>query len=174
MAKTALELGPEGWKKYFGKPKRTKKTAQRKEFGPPDVDPKLWLVPARKPPVGAKTALELGPEGWARYNPQRRRPRRWPKALRARAWRIARKAARVLREEFGAKRVVVFGSLAHQLWYSPRSDIDIAVWGIAPEIFFRAAARVDRVAKGFEIDVLDPDDCRPSVRQEIEEDGIDL
>jgi len=122
----------------------------------------------------AKTVLELTPEELKKYNPQRRRHRHWPKRLRERAWKAAREAARVLRDEFGAQRVVVFGSLAHQLWYSPHSDIDIAAWGIAPEKFFRAAASVDRVVKDFRIDVLDPDDCRPAVRQEIEEDGIEL
>jgi predicted nucleotidyltransferase len=87
---------------------------------------------------------------------------------------VARAAARVLREEFGAKRVVVFGSLAHQLWYSPQSDIDLAAWGIAPGEFYDAAGTVADMKGGFKIDVVDPETCRPSVRQEIEEDGIDL
>ena len=36
------------------------------------------------------------------------------------AWSIARRAAHLLREEFGATRVIAFGSLAHGAWFGPR------------------------------------------------------
>lgn len=122
----------------------------------------------------AKTALELTPEELKTYNPQRRKPRGWPKPLRARAWKAARQAARVLREEFGAKRVVVFGSLAHQLWYSPQSDIDLAAWGIPAREFFHASAKVSRVTSEFEVNLIPPEDCRPVMRRAIEEEGVEL
>lgn len=70
--------------------------------------------------------------------------------------KAVRQAARVLREEFGAKKVVRFGSLAPQLWYSPRSDIDMAAWGIPPREFFRAAAKVSRVTSEFEVNLIPP------------------
>ncbi len=94
---------------------------------------------------------------------------RWEKA-----WQAARIASRMLREEFGATSVVVFGSLAHRAWFSPHSDIDIAARGIPPERFYRAVAAVTGFSPDFEVDLVDPDDCRPAVRQAIEREGIDL
>ena len=60
---------------------------------------------------------------------------------RAAAW----STARLLREEFGATRVVAFGSLAHGAWFGPRSDIDLAVEGIPPQVFWRAWCSLDRL-----------------------------
>lgn len=88
--------------------------------------------------------------------------------------RQARRAAELLKRQFGATRVVLFGSLAHRLWFTRWSDIDLAVWGIAPGEFYRAAGIVAEMNSHFKIDVVDPESCRPSVREEIEEDGIDL
>lgn len=124
----------------------------------------------------AKTALELTPEELREYS---LRPRRRPnlaekKRLMARAMRQARRAAELLKREFGATRVVLFGSLAHRLWFTPWSDIDLAVWGIAPGEFYRAAGTVLEMTNDFKIDIVDPETCRPSVCAEIEEDGIDL
>jgi predicted nucleotidyltransferase len=122
----------------------------------------------------AKTALELTPEEWKQYHPERQRPPTWPPEIRAHAWQQARQAARVLREQFGATRVVVFGSLAHNLWYSERSDIDIAVWGIAPEDFFQAVADVNTVGVDFEINLVDPAIARPHILKAIQREGIDV
>ncbi|HEY66354.1 MAG TPA: nucleotidyltransferase domain-containing protein, partial [Caldilineae bacterium] len=45
---------------------------------------------------------------------------------------IARKAAEMLREEFGAIRVVLFGSLARGGPFDMHSDVDLAAWGLDP------------------------------------------
>ena len=52
------------------------------------------------------------------------------------AWDItAPRSTRLLCEEFGATRVVAFGSLAHGAWLKPRAqDIDLAVEGIPPQM----------------------------------------
>ena len=122
----------------------------------------------------AKTALELTPQEWKQYHPGRHRPPQWPPEVRERAWEQARRAARVLREQFGATRVVVFGSLAHNLWYSERSDVDLAVWGIAPEQFYHAAATASQMVRDFEINVVDPAICRPFMLRAIERECIDV
>jgi uncharacterized protein len=124
----------------------------------------------------AKTALDLTPEELKTYSlkPKRHLNLAQRKRLMARAMRQARRAAELLKREFGATRVVLFGSLAHRLWFTPWSDIDLAVWGIAPSEFYRAAGTVLELTNDFKIDVVDPETCRPSVRTEIEEDGIDL
>jgi len=124
----------------------------------------------------AKTALDLTPEELKKYSlkPKHQLNLAQRKRLTARAMRQARRAAELLKREFGASRVVLFGSLAHRLWFTQWSDIDLAVWGIASSEFYRAAGTVADLKTGFKIDVVDPADCHPLVRQEIEEDGIEL
>ena len=51
-------------------------------------------------------------------------------ARRAEAMTIARSTAARLRNEFGATRVAIFGSLARED-FGLDSDIDIVVWGVA-------------------------------------------
>ena len=53
-------------------------------------------------------------------------------ARHARATTVAEEVARFLRVEFGATRVVAFGSLsrAEGKWFDLRSDIDLAAWSI--------------------------------------------
>ena len=63
-----------------------------------------------------------------------------------RAWDLARCAATLLKEHFGASRVVVFGSLIHAGCFTRWSDVDIAAWGIAPHDTFRAIGAVHDLA----------------------------
>lgn len=84
----------------------------------------------------------------------------------------ASEAARILKERFAAKRVRLFGSLA-RMEPGEGFDIDLAVEGIAPELFFRASAAADAVV-GRSLDMVDVADAPPLLRQRIEQDGIDL
>jgi predicted nucleotidyltransferase len=52
------------------------------------------------------------------------------------ARRVAQQATTLLKEEFAVSQVVLFGSLAHQHWFSSTSDIDLAVWGLAKDDYF--------------------------------------
>ncbi len=122
----------------------------------------------------ARTALDLTAEELQAYRPSKEpdEPQvgeRWEQA-----WKVARSAARLLRERFGATRVVAFGSLAHRAWFSPWSDIDLAAWGIPADQFYRAVAAATGISPDFEVDLVDPEDCRPAVRRLIEHEGIDL
>ena len=78
-----------------------------------------------------KTALKLTPEDMAIYRATAKREREQSRlALRHRARRArqcATEAARILKTEFGAYRVVLFGSLAKNASFHQRSDIDLAV-----------------------------------------------
>ena len=56
----------------------------------------------------------------------------------ARALGAAEACRRLLKERFGARRVILFGSLAGQGPWHGRSDIDLAVQGLAPDEFFAA------------------------------------
>ncbi|MCS7259716.1 MAG: nucleotidyltransferase domain-containing protein [Anaerolineae bacterium] len=121
-----------------------------------------------------KTALELTDEELKQYHPAARlqestAPERW-----AQAWHVAQAAAELLRREFGATRVVAFGSLAHRAWFTQWSDIDLAAWGIPPDQFYRAVAVVTGLSAEFEINLVSPEDVHPSVRRAIEREGVDL
>jgi len=122
----------------------------------------------------SKTALTLSAEARGTYHPgaqsdERISPERWEQA-----WEVARLAARLLRERFDATRVVAFGSLAHRAWFTPWSDIDLAAWGIQPDAFYRAVALVTGLSSEFEIDLVPPEDCQPTLRQVIEREGVEL
>lgn len=59
------------------------------------------------------------------------------RARRQQAQEAAQACARLLKEQFGAREVYLFGSLAGKsLWHS-RSDIDLAVEGLAISILTR-------------------------------------
>ena len=89
-----------------------------------------------------------------------------------RAWELARKAAAILKEEFGASRVVVFGSLIHRELFHSRSDIDLGVWDI--QGYFRAVSRLMDLDPEIEIDLVPVEDARPGILAVIEQEGVDL
>ena len=75
-----------------------------------------------------------------RERAEREAARRCELATRARS--EARRVAHMLVHEFGASRVYLFGSLVQDDRFHERSDIDLAVEGIAPERFFKVWAAV--------------------------------
>jgi predicted nucleotidyltransferase len=127
-----------------------------------------------------KTALELSTDEWRSYRPLEGLKRRLKdsvaeiSARKGEGWKVARKAGQILRKEFCAKKVVVFGSLARDEWFSLWSDIDIAAWGIAPEVFYSAVAAVTGLSSTFRIDLVDMAECRPILRKVIEEEGVEI
>jgi hypothetical protein len=60
----------------------------------------------------------------------------------------------------------------HDDWFTRWSDIDSAAWGIPPDAFSRAVAAVTGLSAEFKIDLVDPEDCRPALRQAIDREGI--
>lgn len=82
------------------------------------------------------TALELTPEELRRYRETlRRKP---PEPALTAAEQLEREAvlhrvaeaATLLKTQFGARRIVLFGSLAHNAWFVSDSDVDLAVEGL--------------------------------------------
>jgi len=93
---------------------------------------------------------------------------------RERAWVLTRQAATLLREQFGATRVVVFGSLAHEETFTPWSDVDIAAWGIRPEDTLRAVGTILDLDAEIEVNLVDVNTARPSLLDTIEREGVEL
>ena len=127
-----------------------------------------------------KTALELTVQEWQDYQPGAAHATRGQAAQaqvderRRRAWGVARQAAELLRREFGANRVVVFGSLAHGAGFGLWSDVDLAAWGIPSDHFYRAVAAVTGLSSEHKIDLLDLETCKPALRQVVELEGVEL
>lgn len=122
----------------------------------------------------ARTALQLTAEQLASYRPARLEADAGLGERVQRAWEAARAAAVLLRERFGATRVVLFGSLVHPAWFTPWSDIDVAAWGVPADQFFRAVGALSGLSGEFKIDLIDPQICRPALREEIDREGREL
>lgn len=124
------------------------------------------------------TAIDLTPEKLARYRAtaQRRRAQEEPALARRReqAWAAARQAARLLKEQFQASRVVLFGSLARKSGFTRWSDVDIAAWGLAPEDTFRAIGAVMDLETAVAVNLVDVNTCRASLLDIIEQTGVEL
>ena len=84
----------------------------------------------------------------------------------------ARRAADRLAEDPSVTRVVLFGSVATGR-ADERSDIDLAVFGLAPERYFRASADAVEAA-GVEVDLVRVEEAAESLKARIDADGVVL
>lgn len=122
-----------------------------------------------------RTAKDLSPEELAEYSrqlDQHLRNREVDEALLQRAWQTAHRVAVMLYEDFEATQVAVFGSLARRTWFSKSSDIDIAVWGIPSEKYFRAVWETEDISQLFKLDLVDFESCKGLFRERIESHAI--
>jgi uncharacterized protein len=120
----------------------------------------------------------VAPEAMARYRrgalAREAAHQRETEQRRQAAWDLARRAAQLLREEFGATQVIAFGSLAHGAWFGARSDIDLAVEGIPAEAFWRAWCALDRLGGSADIDLVAIESAPDGLREEITHQGVRL
>lgn len=101
-------------------------------------------------------------ESW-RERLARQRELRLARAAEARV--AARRAAGILRREFGAQEVWLFGSLVSE----PRHDafdVDLAVLGLPPERYYAALARVCDVVGG-PVDLIALESCSERLRHTV-------
>lgn len=121
-----------------------------------------------------KTALDLGPSMWRQYQPFKSgQGQRAASSSIAEAHNVANSIAAELVNRFGAKRVVLFGSLATGE-FNQWSDIDIAVWGILPTLFYKAVAFASGVSNRWKVDLVDAEDCQATLLRRILLEGIEL
>lgn len=80
----------------------------------------------------------------------------------------AKACIRLLQEEYGARRVVPFGSLVGEMTWHARSDIDLAVEGLDPALLFSAfAACRALLPPGLELDLVPLENVYPEMRARI-------
>jgi predicted nucleotidyltransferase len=90
------------------------------------------------------------------------------------AWAAARQAAQLLKTQFKATRVVVFGSLARKSGFTRWSDVDIAAWGIDSKDTFKAIGAILDMDADIAVNLVDVNTCRPSLLSAINQHGIEI
>jgi len=126
------------------------------------------------------TALDLPPEALKKYRPldaiKKRRAMFGAEtsSRRRRANLAARKAARILKTEFGAEEVILFGSLARRVGFTQWSDIDLASRGIPSGQYLTAMDTVLHLSPEFKIDLVELETCPPAMLKSIENEGKPL
>ncbi|ASC74108.1 hypothetical protein XM38_050830 [Halomicronema hongdechloris C2206] len=123
------------------------------------------------------TVKAIRPENMATYRQtlrlreaeaQQQRQQRWQAA-----WGVARQGGDILKQEFRAIQVIVFGSLLHPEWFSMTSDIDLAVAGLSAWDHLAAIAQMQDLSD-FKVDVIRLETCPPRLRGVIEAEGQEL
>jgi predicted nucleotidyltransferase len=128
----------------------------------------------------AKTALDITGDEWRAYDMgaavRRRQASVDPQAQERwqQAQQLARDAAQRLRDQFGARRVVLFGSTVERSLFTRWSDVDLAVWGVPPEQFYEAVAAVTSLHVGIPVDLVDAEQCGEDIKKTIEQEGVEL
>lgn len=95
-------------------------------------------------------------------------------ARREQAWIAARAGAQRLKAEFGATRVMAFGSLADGAGFHQRSDIDLAAWGMAGETYLQALAMLLNLDPRFSVDLVRAEEAPSSLLDHIADQGVAL
>jgi len=87
---------------------------------------------------------------------------------------IAQQAANLLKQEFQAEKVVLFGSMRSAAAVHERSDVDLAVWGLQPQAYFRAVGRLQGLDPDVSIDLIEAESAPSRLLAEILAEGIVL
>ncbi len=121
-------------------------------------------------------ALQISAEQMAQY--KRTARARWQAereqrdARRERAWQFVRRAATLLKHEYGVQRVMLFGSLTHPDRFTLWSDVDLAAWGLTSANWLRAMGAVRGLSDDIELNLVDVACCSPELLAAIERDGV--
>ena len=91
-----------------------------------------------------------------------------------RAWQLARQAADLLKTEFQATKVIVFGSLVQEEMFTLWSDVDLAAWGLDSRDTLRALGRVYDLDDEIEVNLVDVTTAFPEILQSIVQEGVEL
>lgn len=125
------------------------------------------------------TALELTREGWASYLVGARQqpdleltPAQ--KEERERLLERVRQVAAAIKDRFGARRVILFGSLAHTGWFAPDSDVDLAVEGLTAENYWNAWGVAEEIIGDKPVDLIEVERATESLRRAIARHGMEL
>jgi predicted nucleotidyltransferase len=91
---------------------------------------------------------------------------------RERAWAAARQAAVLLKQTFGVRRVLLYGSLIQPDRFTRWSDVDLLAWGLTTENWLRAIAAIRDLSDDIELHLADAACCSPQLLRAAERDGV--
>ena len=126
------------------------------------------------------TALELRREDWRRYKKgldRRSAPRRLTPEEQREMNRLlarARELTKMLKRQFGVRKVVIFGSLARMSWFTPGSDVDLAVEGLETREYWRAWKLAEDIIADRPVDFVQIESVSDSLKRAIEQYGVEL
>jgi uncharacterized protein len=80
---------------------------------------------------------------------------------------IAQEAAEILKQEFNAEKVVLFGSMLSFDRIHERSDVDLAVWGLAPQDYYRAVGKLQGLHPDMPVDLIEAESAPERLLGEI-------
>jgi len=87
---------------------------------------------------------------------------------------LVREAAKVLKDRFGVKHVILIGSLAHGAWFTQQSDIDLIVDGLKGDKYWQAWKLLEKLIPGRTIDLIEMETAGESLKRAISRYGIEL
>jgi predicted nucleotidyltransferase len=80
-----------------------------------------------------------------------------------------------LKNQFGARRVLLFGSLAQPFWFKEDSDVDLAVEGLKNgKDYWEAWQMVEEIIGDRLVDFIEIEAAGESLRQAIQRYGAEL
>ncbi|MBI2265734.1 MAG: nucleotidyltransferase domain-containing protein [Armatimonadetes bacterium] len=89
------------------------------------------------------------------------------------AMEAAQIAAQILIKSYDVEKVYLFGSVLRPEQFGERSDLDLAVVGLAPELYFEALAQLwKHKPKGLNLDLVPFEDANPLFRERILQEGM--
>ena len=91
-----------------------------------------------------------------------------------RAWHTVHEVAALLYEEFDATQVAVFGSLTEPMWFTSKSDIDIAVSGLSHDMYDKAYSKIMDFDSEFKIDLINLDTSKGIFRERVKHQAIPI
>ena len=127
--------------------------------------------------ISSRTVGNLSPAELDVYRKalrSRKRVRTLDSARLTRARKVARKAASILRKDFGVERIVLFGSVANSRLFHSRSDVDLAVWGLDDRVYFRAVGALLGIDPEINVDLVAFETASPAMQETILRDGKPL
>ena len=123
------------------------------------------------------SAHEIGPDGWLKYKKKKNLLSDYHMISAHEQKQLIHQvsqAAQILKKDFGATRVFVFGSLLDRTRYTNDSDIDIAVEGIAHADYWKAWRVIDNCLPNQCVDFIDINDLDDIFRNNIIHQGLSV
>ncbi len=94
--------------------------------------------------------------------------------IRKEAMQRAKEIALLLKERYGVRKIILFGSLVKKAYLHKRTDIDLLVEGLPEELFLKAGAEAMKLASPYDVDIIPLERASKFIIEKALEEGIEL